>query len=207
MAGKDNQKVFDNQLSTTLKQMTKTAAQQAELVKAEAENFNGRNKIYPMVASGARAFIQVNNRPIALCLDFSYSITADIEEIRTIDNHLPYEININQVQIRGKLTKLVNPDSSMEADGLFHTMQSIIHQPIVEIAVTDANGNVQFFCKGMFVSMESRIALGQLTVASANFVGIQYQGHAFQGFKPYEPKSGLNDALSKFKKLIKGIGF
>jgi hypothetical protein len=202
MAGKSFKDTFTDKTKSSLEKMGRTATQQAELIKAETESWG--SKVYPMLASGARAFVQVNNTPLALCLDFSYSITADYEEIRTIDNHLPYEVNINQVRIQGKLTKLINPDSSMEAEGLFHTMQSIIHQPIVEILCTDANGNVQFFCKGMFTSMETRVAMGQLTVASANFVGIQYQNWVFQNFKPYDKNSSAGGAIAKFKKMITG---
>lgn len=195
--------LIDN-TKNSFKKQTKTIAQQVELF--DQQVIQGRTGLFPSMSSGARTFITVNNQPIAMCLDFSYNIAAEYEEIRTIDSHLPYDINIGQVKISGRLTKLVNPDSSMEAEGLFHTMQSILHQPIVEMLVQDANGNTQFFCKGMFVSMESRVALGQLTVASANFVGIQYQNWVYQEFKPYDAASGPSKLLDKFKKAIKGFG-
>lgn len=188
------------------KNLTKTIEQQIQLF--DQQVLKGASGLFPALSTGARTFITVNNLPLALCLDFSYSISADHEEVRTIDSHLPYDVNIGQVKISGRLTKIVNPDSSMEAEGLFHTMQSILHQPIVEMLVQDANGNTQFFCKGMFVSMESRVAMGQLTVASASFVGIQYQNWVYQEFKPYdEALGGINKALGKFKKALSGTGF
>jgi hypothetical protein len=167
------------------------------------------NGLFPSLSSGGRTYITVAGIPVAVCLDFSYAVVMDQEEVRTIDNQLPVDINIGQIKINGKLSRFVDPDGSLEQKGLFHTMQASLHQPIVEILVQDANGNSMFFCKGMFVSMDARYSLGQLSVNSVNFVGIQYQHWAYQEFVPYNSKSLISKAnaqLNNLKNRLKGFG-
>lgn len=161
--------------------MSTFSAQQQQL----AEAAKGVNKTYPRYSTGARTFIQVAGKPLALAMEFNYTVTAETEEIRTIDTSFPWDIVVGQVKITGTLRKIVDPDTSFESEGLFHTMQSIIHQPMIEILVQDVNGNAQFFSRGMFTGVQSGFVKGAVTIRSANFVGVSYQHWAYQPFTPY----------------------
>lgn len=160
------------------------------------------NQYFPLYNTGARAFITINNKPVAVCLSLSYSIQVDTDEVRTIDTHLPWDIHINQITVRGTLRRLVNPEGSQESDSLFHTIQSAIHAPIVEMLVQDASGTTLFFTKGMFHSIEGQIQLGQMTINNIGFKGTMYQNHVYQKFKPYP-----DDGIGKFSRgLNKALG-
>jgi hypothetical protein len=193
-------------LGQKIQQQFKTATDQLDQINNE-KAFVKKNPLrYPSFSSGSRTFIQVGGKNIAVALEFSYSITAETEEIRTIDSSFPWDIAINQVKITGTMRKIVDPESSFEAEGLFHTMQSIVHQPYVEILVQDANGYAQFFARGMFTSVQSAFVKGQLTTRSANFVGVAYQHWAYQEFTPYPPETALSKAAKSLKKISGALG-
>ena len=158
----------------------------------------------PQLHTGARSFIQVAGKPLALCQDFNYSVTADVEEIRTIDTHLPWDLSIGQIRVKATLRKLLHPDSSLETEALFHTVQSFIHANNVEIMIQDgATGNAPFFSRGMFVSCNGQYSAGKLVNFSVEFVGVTYQHWVYQTFKPYPKDPG---GLAGVAKNLKGFG-
>lgn len=175
--------------------VTNYSTQQKQLEEAST----GVNKTYPKYSTGARTFIQVAGKPLALAMEFNYNITAEAEEIRTIDSSFPWDIVVGQVKIAGTLKKIVDPDTSFESEGLFHTMQSIIHQPMIEILVQDVNGNAQFFARGMFTGVQGSFIRGQASVRSATFVGVAYQHWAYQPFTPYGSDPAQDAAIQAQK--------
>ena len=157
------------------------------------------DKYFPLYSTGARSFITVNGRPVAVCMSMSYSIRIDAEEVRTIDSHLPWDIHVNQISISATLRRLVNPEKSQESDGLFHTIQSALHSPMVEMLVQDASGTTLFFTRGIFNGRDAQMSLGQMTINTLSFQGSLYQGNVAQKFKPYS-EDGFLKNLGKFKK-------
>lgn len=147
----------------------------------------------PIYNTGARSFIRVAGKPIGVCQDFRWQINAQASEIRTIDTNLPWDMVPNQILITASLSQIIDPSGSLESQGLFHTIQSMIHQPYVEMQVLDAAGYSIFFARGMFTGMNGQIARGQPSTWGANFQGVAYQHNVFQEFKPYP-----DDVLSKF---------
>lgn len=199
--------VGDNYTTQQQKALGRTVTNQIKQIEAISKSSNGLDS-FPALSSGGRTFVTIAGKPAAVCLEFSYSVTTDYEEIRTVDSQLPWDIMPGQIKISGTLTRFVDPESSFEADGMFATMQSSLHQPFVELLVQDSNGIAQFFCKGMFVSMNAKYAVGQLTINSATFVGIQYQHYVYQEFTAYpnDFASELNRKLNEFKKNLSEYG-
>ena len=185
--------------SDALKRRNKTAENQLKQIGPNVDVTK-----LPSLSSGGRTFVTVAGKPVAVCLGFSCSVVMDYEEVRSIDSQLPWDIMTNQIRITAKLNKFIDPESSLEAGGLFSTIQSNLHQPFVEILVNDADGNPQFFAKGMFVSMDANFAVGQLSVTSATFVGILYQNNVYQKFVPY-PTDPISKALKAAKNAMKKL--
>lgn len=191
---------FTNYMTEQWNKRTRLAQQQIEKIKNETKK---RPLKYPEFSSGARTYIQVAGKPLTVAMEFNYSIVAETEEIRTIDTSFPWDISVGQVKITGTLKKLVHPETSAEEQGLFHTMQSIVHQPYVEILIQDADGSAPFFARGMFTSIQSGFSRGQITVQSVGFVGVAYQHWAFQEFVPYPPEK--DKWTSKLKEYTSGL--
>ena len=135
---------------------------------------------FPLYSSGARSYIRVAGKPLGVCLDFRWQINIATTEIRTIDTNLPWDLVPGQISIAATLNEIVDPRSSAEAQGIFHTIQSAVHQPYVEMQVTDFNGATLFFARGMFTSLTGSIARGQLSSFSCGFVGVAYQHNVYQ---------------------------
>lgn len=155
---------------------------------AARENARG-TALFPTYSTGARSYIRVGGKPVAVAMDFRWQISSSASEIRTIDTNLPWDLVPNQITISASLSKFVDPSKSLEGEGLFHTIQSMIHQPYVEMQALDASGHSIFFARGMFTGMNGNIARGQLSTWGANFQGVAYQHNVFQEFRPY------NDSL------------
>jgi hypothetical protein len=195
-------KTFTSYLAEQYNKRTRLAQAQTTKIKDELNGLNPAPLKYPQFSTGARTFIQVAGKPLTLAMEFSYSITAETEEIRTIDTSFPWDIAVGQVKITGTLRKIVHPESSAEEQGLFHTMQSIIHQPYVEIMIQDADGSTQFFARGMFTGIQAAFVRGQVTVQSATFVGVAYQHWAYQEFQAYSKNNKATNAVNEYKKQV-----
>ena len=194
---------FSDGAKQDLSKRSKSLEIQAKQLKAYGDSIvSGILPVFPSLSSGGRTFVTVAGKPVAVCLGFSCSVVMDYDEVRSIDSQLPWDIMTNQIRITGKLSKFIDPEDSLDAGGLFSTIQSNLHQPFVEILVQDANGTSQFFAKGMFVSFDANFAVGQLSVTSATFVGVLYQNNTYQKFVPY-PSDPASDALKAMKAFQK----
>lgn len=171
----------------------------------------GIGGLFPTYSTGARSYIRVGGKPIAVCMDFRWQISAQATEIRTIDTNLPWDLVPNQIIVNATLNQIIDPRSSLETQALFHTIQSTVHQPYVEMQVLDAGGQSLFFARGMFTGVSGQIARGQLSTWSATFQGVAYQHNVFQEFVPYDASmlqgtlDEVNDALGKLSSLTGGF--
>ena len=152
----------------------------------------------PYYSSGARSYVRVAGKPLFVCLDFRWQINIMTTEIRTIDTNLPWDLVPGQISIAATLNEIIDPTKSAESQALFHTIQSAVHQPYVEMEVTDYTGTTLFFARGMFTSLTGSVARGQLSSFSVGFVGVAYQGNVYQEFKPYSGASQLGSVVSNF---------
>ena len=184
--------------------------QQANALKANfGTQFGGvaPKGLFPLYGSGARSYVRVAGTPIAVCQSFSWRVVADTSEIRTIDTNLPWDLVFNQISITANLSELMDPRGSLESQGLFHTIQSFIHQPFVEMQVLDAIGSNLFFARGAFVGMNGAVNTGQLSRFSVDFKGVAYQHNVFQQFKPYSNLGGaIGGALKGISGAISSLG-
>jgi hypothetical protein len=89
----------------------------------------------------------------------------------------------------------MDPTKGPEAEGLFHTMQSAVHQPFVELQVLDKLGTSLFFSRGMFLSVSGAVARGSMSTFNARFTGVLYQQYVAQYFKPYDSLAGAASGL------------
>jgi hypothetical protein len=166
-----------------------------DVVAAKQANPNAQ---FPTYSSGARSFIKVAGKPLGVCLDFRWQITIATSEIRSIDTNLPWDLVPGQISISATLNEIMDPRTSAEHQGLFHTIQSSMHQPYVEMEITDFTGASLFFARGMFVNLTGSVARGQLSSFSVGFVGVAYQHNVYQEFKPYSGFASLGSAVTQF---------
>jgi hypothetical protein len=173
----------------------------------EAARQNAKNdgKLFPKHSSGARSYIKLAGKPLAVCQDFRWQVSAPATEIRTIDTHLPWDSVVNQMSITATLSQIIDPSTSAESQGLFHTIQSVIHQPFVEIQALDVSGSTLFFARGMFTSVNGSISRGQLSSINATFQGVMYQGNVYQEFEPYTESELLGKLESAVGSVYKNL--
>lgn len=151
----------------------------------------------PEYSSGGRAKILINGNTIGAALDMSYSISANMTEVRTIDQFLPWEIVPGQMTIKASLRRIVHPDRSLGGDALYSTIQAYLHQPYASIEVRDLLGTVQFYAKGMFTDIQSNLQAGQITVEGVSFVGYYWRENVRQEYNP-EPESAIDKLKNRF---------
>jgi hypothetical protein len=146
---------------------------------------------YPEFLTGARAYITVAGRPYAVAIRVQYRVSMEVEEVRTVDTNLPWEIIPGQVHIHATLQGVIDPTQPAESDGLWANMASIMHQPLVEIEVLDKLGEKQFWARGMFTEISNSIAVGSVAERTATFRGIAYAHNVMQSFTPYADDDGI----------------
>ena len=153
------------------------------------------NPKMPRYSTAARTYIRIGGKPLTIAQSFRWQIEALATPIQTIDSLFPWDIDIGQVTIGGQLSEFVDPLSSAEAQGLFHTMQSIQHQPFIELQALDSSGTSIFFARGMFTAINGNVTRGQLSSFSVTFHGVAYAHNVFQSFKPYSSVAGAVSGL------------
>jgi hypothetical protein len=157
----------------------------------------------PFYSTGARSFIRIGGKPVAVCTDFRWQVAYLATPINTIDTPHAWDIDIGQASISATLNQILDPTQGPEAQGLFSIMQSAVHQPYVELQVLDALGTSLFFSRGMFTQVNGTVARGQVSTISASFVGVVYQHYVTQNFKPYNSiAGGLSGLVGGLKNLV-----
>lgn len=154
----------------------------------------------PFYGTGARAFIKVGGKAIAVCQDFRWQVQHAPNPIYTIDSNIPWDIDVGPMTVNATLTRIMDPTKGPEVDFLLPIMASAVHSPMVELQILDKLGTSLFFARGMFLSVNSGVSRGQLSTITAQFTGIAYQHYVGQSFKPY---SGIASGLSG---LVNGLG-
>lgn len=157
----------------------------------------------PFYSTGARSFIRIGGKAVAVCTDFRWQIAYLATTTNTIDSPFAWDIDIGQVAITATLNQIIDPTQGPEASGLFSIMQAAVHQPFVELQVLDALGTSLFFSRGMFTQVNGSVARGQISTLSASFIGTVYQHYASQQFKPYDSiAGGVQGLLGGLKNLV-----
>lgn len=150
----------------------------------------------PFFSSGARALIRVAGKTLFAAQRVAWNASTKAEPIFTIDSNVAWDVDVGQIMVNAVVEQFIDPTNSLEAQGLFHTVQSSIHQPYVEMHVIDAFGTTLFFTRGMFTSMSGDLSSGQLGSLKANFIGVYYQNYVGQYFKPYSKVGGFIDDVA-----------
>ena len=144
----------------------------------------------PFYQSGARAFIKMGGKPLAVCQEFRWTVSYQASPIHTIDTVQLWDIDVGAMSVSANLSQIMDPTKGPEVDHLLPIMSSAVHQPMVELQVLDRLGTSLFFARGMFLSVSGSIARGSMSTLSAQFTGIAYQHYVSQGFKPYNSIAG-----------------
>jgi len=158
----------------------------------------------PEAYAGGRAIISVADATVAFVQSASWSVSVDMEEVKTVDSILPWEIAINQVRVRANLSQFVDPASSPDSQLLFSNVQALLHQPLVFIEFFDKLGTKMFTSKGMFESISGSIGNASLATLTASFIGIGWATNTVQSFTPYADDNLLGrvqGALNSIKKI------
>lgn len=162
----------------------------------------GETGMYPFWSTGSRSLIKLRGLPLAICTSFQWTVAYAATPIFTIDSVHPWDIDIGPVNIQATLQNLFDPTKGPESFGLFQTMQSAIHQPLIEMQVLDKLGTCLFFARGMFVGVSGSVSQGQVSNLTAQFSGVAYQHYVGQKFKAYDSVGG---ALSNVAAGLKGL--
>ena len=167
-----------------------------------------KSPVFPELSSGGRAKLTINGKTIGAALEVSYSVTANVTEVRTIDQFLPWEIVPGQMMIKASLKRIVDPSRSLGGDGLYSTIQSYLHQPYASLEIRDKLGNVIFYARGMFTDIQGSFQAGQMSVEGVSFIGYYWRENTIQDFYP-EPKNALERIGDQFKQnsVAKKFGF
>lgn len=187
----------------------KTLETQAAELQDKLDPFSGqKDGRIPFWSTGARSYIRMGGKPLAICTDIRWQVSYNGTPIHTIDTPHAWDIDVGQANIVATLNNIIDPSKGPEAYGLFSTMQSSVHQPMIELQVLDALGTSLFFARGMFLQVNGNITRGQLSGISASFTGIAYQHYVAQSFKPYSGVGGkISGLIGGLKDLVsKGTG-
>jgi hypothetical protein len=179
-----------------------------ERYKLEYANRNN-NVMFPEYATGARSIIYINDQRIAAALDVSYSVNIEGSEIRTIDAQLPWELVPGQISIEASLRRIVHPSVTMTSEHLFTIITAALHTPYASLKIQDKLGNLLFFAKGSFTSLQGQVAVGQTNIESVRFQGYYWRQNDAQLFIP-EPPDGPAGVLKRMGQAklgaLKAIG-
>jgi len=157
----------------------------------------------PFYVTGARALIRVGGKALGVAQRCKWNIAYSATPINTIDANFPWDIDIGQARIACDLSMIMDPTKGPEHDGVFHIMQSAIHQPFVELQILDRGlGTQYFFARGAFTELSGSVGIGEVGGWSARFVGVTYQHYVKQSFKPY---TGVAGAASTLVDGLQGI--
>jgi len=155
-----------------------------------SSNRNSAGQV-PYWSTGARSYIKIAGKPVAVCQDIRWTVSYAATPILTVDTPHAWDIDVGACSISGTLNNILDPTKGPEAIGLMAIMQAAIHQPMVEMQVLDALGTSLFFCRAMFTQVNGSVARGALSGISASFVGTVYQHYVSQTFIPYKSIGGL----------------
>lgn len=171
---------------------TKLALERGKIALANANN----GKMLPEFATGARSIIYINDQRIAAALDVSYSVNIETHELRTIDSQLPWELIPGQISIEATLRKIVHPSVTATSEHLFTIITAALHTPYASLKIQDKLGNVLFFARGSFVSLQGTTSVGQTNIESVRFQGYYWRQNDSQMFIP-DPPDGITGSLKR----------
>lgn len=191
-------------INSGLKDLAKSVFSDQELAAERA--LITSDKPLPEFFTGARAKVLVNGSPIGAALEVNWNVSTNVEEIRTIDSSLPWELVPGQIQIKASLKRWIHPDRSLAGDGMFSTIASLLHQPYVSLELRDRLGNIIFYAKGMFVSMNGTVGNNTVGVQSVDFIGYYFRENVNQSFEVRDQK-GVSFDLSKNSAIKKFSNF
>lgn len=155
------------------------------LARAEIELKDPKKVItFPEFSTGARSIIYVNDQRVAAALDVSYNVSIEHTELRTIDSQLPWELMPGQITVEATLKRIVHPNSTVTQDHLFTIIQAALHTPYAGLKIQDKLGNVLFYAKGSFTSLQGQIAIGQANIETVRFQGYYWRQNDAQAFYP-----------------------
>lgn len=188
-----------NQAADTLGLVEQGIGKATDAVKGLVDSTNfadGTPGQTPFFSTGARALIRVGGKPVGYAQRVRWSISYQATPIRTIDASHAWDVDIGQSNVNAELSSIIDPTAGMESLAIFHTMQSAIHQPFVEIQILDRSlGTSYFFARGMFVGISGSIGIGQVGQWTCQFQGTTYQHYVSQQFKPYNSVAGAVGSL------------
>lgn len=172
------------------------AIQRANII-TEAINKNLPTPNLPKFFTGARCKILINGLPVGVAMEVNWSVSADWDEIRTIDAFVPWELTPGQMTINASLRRVIDPLKPAASDGLYSTLQSYLHQPYASIEIRDRVSNVIFYARGIFTNLKGSVSVGSVGVESVDFVGYYFRENVVQRFSP-EKKSFPDDISDRF---------
>jgi hypothetical protein len=165
-------------------------------------HLNEGSGILPYYSTGARSLLKIGGKPIAVCMDFRWTVNYNPTVLHTIDTVFGWDIDMGTCMIQASMSKFMDPTKGPEVDHLIPIMATAVHAPMVEMQVLDSIGTSLFFSKGMFVEVSPQISMNQVTNISAKFIGISYQHYVSQAFKPYSVTGKVAGLANAARNLV-----
>lgn len=128
-------------------------------------------------SSGARTIIRINGVPLAFAFQVSWDITTAHQEIRTVDDYLPYELAPQMVQVTGSLGGWHIPDSGPTALNIQQNVLSFLFHRYITIEVRDRTTDaLLFFTKNAVITSRSEsISTDNLSRLKLDFKAIGWK--------------------------------
>lgn len=143
-----------------------------------ASNITGILSTRPQAkyASGARCLLKVNGRLVGFAFGISWRIQTQVQEIRTVDNPLPYELVPQMITVDGTISALHIPGQGIGAQLWQPDVLNFLSQQYISIEARDTNDQLLFFtAEAMITSRMEEIKVDQLANVTLTFKAIGFR--------------------------------
>jgi hypothetical protein len=153
----------------------------------------------PLVFTGARAIININNRLTVFATDVSYQVETEFRTINEIDSSVPNELSPGKINVNVTVSSLRVALNSVSVDRIQAKINNNMSQPYSSIEIKDrgTNQTILFVPQAQLVRRAGSVRARGLGTESWTFIGIGYWDER----TPKAPElttGGAASAISRF---------
>ncbi len=145
--------------------------------------------------TGARTIIKVNGKLVGFAFSVSWSITTEAQEIRTIDDPIPYELAPSYVSVSGSIGGFIIPGKSATAELIQSDIANFLTNKYITIEVRDSATDTIIFKtnRAMVIGQQ-----GSVRAENPSELSLTWKAIGWQAETPPAPPSDsdLNNAGS-----------
>jgi hypothetical protein len=154
--------------------------------------------------TGSRAIIKINDKLFGFAFGVTYNIQTSVDEIKTIDSWVPYELCPKMITVNGTLSMFHIPGKGPSRELIMPNVLSFIFHRYITISIRDhTTDQVIFETNKAFITGKSQsIRAGEISEITlewralgwADEMAPAYPEHAIDGSVDLSPLSDLNIA-------------